>query len=240
METGWVAKVRVGDDAEVPAAAPTTGPEEIGVVRRIAHEQLAGRGHDLQPHEVVRGRPELTRRVADATAERETGDPDRRARSARDRDAMLRQLVVDAEESRACADRRARARGRHVVEPRDIGDNDAVAARVAGIAVAAGARHDMDPLIPGPAHDPLDIGPRYAVGDGPRFQSVEARVPEQPRARIASGPGDDHVAVEQPREPPHGQVRSRNPRRQSRRRTHDRRTLQELAPVHGGDASAIV
>ena len=224
----------VGDDAEVPAAASAARPEEIGVVGRVTDEQLAGGRDDVEPGDVVRGRAEAARRVADAAAERKARDPDRRTRAAGNRDAVLRQCVVHVDEAGARADGCARARNLHLVEPGHVGNDDAVAARIARIAVAAAPRHDVDSLRPRPADDLLHIAARCAIRDRARLQVIEARIPEEPRTRVTSAARHDHVAVEQSREPLHrrvGHCRAR-PRRQRRHGTDGRRALQELAPVH--------
>jgi hypothetical protein len=188
--------------------------------------------------QIVSGRAETTRGVAHTAAERQTGDPHGRARAARNRDAMLCQARVHAEQARTCADGGARTRDRDAADAREVCDNDAVTTRVAGVAVSTGTRDDVDVPRASPIDDPFDIGCVCAVGDRARLQPVEARVPKQPRGRVTGAARNDHVAVEHPGERDDGPICSRRarpprPRRKRRRPADSCSAPHELTPVHG-------
>src|SRR4029077_18796 len=100
-----------------------------------------------------------------AAAEREPGDADARTRPARNRDADVRERGVDVDQPRACADRGRAAGGCDAVEAGDVGDDDAVAARVSGVAVASRAWDDMDAVFVSPADRPLHIRRVRAIRD---------------------------------------------------------------------------
>ena len=81
--------------------------------------------------------PELPAGEADAAALRQSGDPNGRARSARDHAAAVRECRVDAEEVRpGPAGRPSVRRERDGVQPRDV-DDHAARRGVAAVAVPA-------------------------------------------------------------------------------------------------------
>src|SRR2546423_1871373 len=72
-----------GDDPEVAAPPAAKGPEEIAVLlRRATNGSPRAKDHPSRA-EPVAGEAELARRKADTTAQRQPGDPDRRATACR-------------------------------------------------------------------------------------------------------------------------------------------------------------
>jgi hypothetical protein len=67
-------ELELGDDAEVPAAAPQR-PEEVVVLRLAGTKRAAVRGHDLGRHEVVAGETDAAGEIADPATERQATHP---------------------------------------------------------------------------------------------------------------------------------------------------------------------
>ena len=85
-------------------------------------------------------------------AQREAGDAHRRARARRHGHASARERALHVDQLRAGADRRAAAGHPHAPQLREVEHNAVAGARVAGVAVAAGAGHDADVEAVRPAH----------------------------------------------------------------------------------------
>lgn len=149
---------------------------------------------------------------------------------------MLREPGVDGTKGRAGAHGREAAGDRHSMEARDVGDDDAVPARVARIAVAAGARDDVNRVLPSPANDAHHVLDALAVDDRARAQCVEAGVPEAARGVVVRVCRDDDVSVERLRKRGDGPVDVERPR-QERERGGTRRAAEEVAAVHAADAT---
>ena len=232
------------DDAEVPAAAASARPEEVGVVRRVARQLLAGGGDDLDAPQVVAREPELSGRVADATAERQPGDADARARAGRYRHASRRKGGIHVDQARARADDGGLPVRSELdaPEPAHV-EHDACGRRVAAVAVTSRPRREADGVLPCPRDRRRDVSRRPDEDDRQRTDSVEARALQEPRLRVRRvGMGDDRPG-DRPRELSQALVaRSRGRPRDGRaeqpgceRRTA--RPLHELAPVHGGGST---
>ena len=112
----------------------------------------------------------------------------------------LARPLVDVDQPRTGADDRvAGSVEPHRVEARHV-DDDARGGGVAAVAVAAGARHDPDRVLAGPAHGALHVRKRLAEDDRARADPVEARAEEQPRLVVVGGAANDDVALEHVRE----------------------------------------
>src|SRR3954471_23687570 len=98
-----------------------------------------------------------------AAAERQPRDADRRTRSSRDHHAVLEQLLVDVDQSRAGADRSRSSRRirRDAAQTRDV-DDDPAAGGIARVAMSSRARDDTDRVPLRPAHRAPDILRRLA------------------------------------------------------------------------------
>ena len=168
---------------------------------RVDVQDAAVGGHDPQRADVVAGQAERSGREAVATAEREPCDADGRAGSGRDRHlSRVPEPLVDVAELRSCPDRRgAPVRcDRHRAQPRDVDDEPAGGRRVAAVAVAAAARRETDAVPRRPADAARDVLRALAVRDRERPDAVEARVPEEPRGRVARRAASEDVAAELP------------------------------------------
>ncbi len=92
------------DDAEVPATAPTAGPEQVGVCVLVDRAQVPVRGHDLDLTKGVAGEPVPADEHPDAAAQGQAGDANRRARAARERPTLGTDRRIDPREGCTCAD----------------------------------------------------------------------------------------------------------------------------------------
>src|SRR3954463_2529351 len=114
-----------------------------------------------------------------AAAERQPRDADGRTGSSRDHPAVLEQLLVDVDQSRARADRSRSRRGirRDAAQTRDV-DDDAAASGIARVAMSSGPRDDTDRVPLRPAHRAPDILCRLAEDNRPWADRVVARAVE--------------------------------------------------------------
>ena len=110
-------ELELGHDPEVAAAA-AEGPQELRIARRPGLDDVARRGDDVGPHQVVAGEPGRAHQVADAAGQRQPADagvPERARRSWRGRAASS---PVDVLPQRAALDDRSPRRGGSTVTPR--------------------------------------------------------------------------------------------------------------------------
>jgi hypothetical protein len=123
--------------------------------------------------------------------------------------------------------------------PADVDDN-AGRRRVAAVAVAAGPRDDVDPVLSRPANGPLDIRDGLAEDDRVRPHAVEASADKKPCVRVGGAAGCDDGAVELARELAQASIgggsgESHGPGRHRAEgaggESRPPRTLEELAPV---------
>ena len=141
----------LGYDSEVSSAATPQRPIEIGVHGRARGQWRAAGVHHLRGEKVVGGEPKLARRDAVATAQSESGDADRFARSRRERQFFHEQLFRDISEQTAGAD----ARGlvghvdHHRVHLPDV-DHDAGAGRESLVGMAAAVTAERESMLPRP------------------------------------------------------------------------------------------
>ena len=172
------AKLELGDDAEVAAAAANP-PEEIGVLGRACLHELALRRDQVHGQEPVDCQPVLSLKPADAAPEREARDPGVGDDPAGCRQPELLGLAVELAPEHACLGRRG-ARLRIDADPlhRPQIDHDAaVADRQAGEAVAAAADRDLEPRLASESQRGDHVGHVGAAGDQ-RRGSVDRPVPD--------------------------------------------------------------
>ena len=164
-----------GDHAEVAAAAPAAGPEQVRVGAGAGRPDLAVSGDDLQRLNVVAGQPVGPGDHADAAAERQPGDADRRARTAGHRAAVGREPAVEVDEPGPGADGRGAAADAHAGHPGHVHDQ-AAGRRPARVAVAAAPGGHRDAVTAGEGQAGGYVVRITAVGDPGRVQRVKARV----------------------------------------------------------------
>ncbi len=98
--------------------------------------------HDRRSDELVGGEPVPATEDAEATAERQPGDPDRRADAGRDRQAVTVKPVVDVAEQCSGLDRGEGVGDRDGAHLAQV-DQDSAGRRAAGEAVPAAPRSDV-------------------------------------------------------------------------------------------------
>ena len=189
-----------GHHAEVPAAAPLAGPEQVSVMVRVGGggEHRAVRRDDLQRLEVVAGQAVGPGGYPDAAAERQAGDADRRA-GAGHRTALGREAVVEVDQPGARADGGARAGHGDRLQVTDVDDQPA-RARPAGVAVPAGARGERHAELADERQARRHVVRVPHVGDARRALAVEPRVEEQARGPVAGVTRTDQRACQVPAE----------------------------------------
>ena len=173
-----------GGHAEVAAAAAPGRPEQVRVPLGVAVTHLAVRGDDLHGLQVVAGQAERAAKYADAAAQGEPGDADRRAGAARDGQAAVGELGIEIDQADAgahddgAAVRPERGQLRHV-------HDQAAGGRPARVTVPAGPGRDghREPAREGEAR--TDVIRTAAVRDAGRPQVIEARVEQQPRTAVS-------------------------------------------------------
>ena len=109
--TGIQPELEVGDDAEVPAAAPHA-PEEVGVLVLAGLHELAVGGDHVHGQQLIDREPVLAHDPADATAEREARQAGVGDDSRRNREPELLRLAIELAEQHA-------GLGPHRAPPRD-------------------------------------------------------------------------------------------------------------------------
>ena len=112
-------------------------------MERVRFEHAPAGGDDLQRLQAIGGQAVVARHDAVAAAQRQSGDPDRRAAAAGDEHAARGERRVEVGETRPGADRRDAAIDADAVHRADV-DDHARARRVAGVAVAAAAGDRLD------------------------------------------------------------------------------------------------
>ena len=182
-----------GHDAEIAAAAPQC-PEQIRVLLRAGANQPAVGRDDVRRDQIVDGQAELAGGPAEAAAEREAGNAGGRVDAERRGEPERLRLLVEVRERGAGLDASRLGRGIDVdrFHQRQIDEETAVAHRVAGDVVAAGA-HGNEQLFLARERDRMgDIGGAEAAHHqaGP---SVDHGIPDRAGRVVAilSGQGDD-------------------------------------------------
>jgi hypothetical protein len=191
------------DHAEIAAAAPAGGPEEVLILALAGAKKLAVGGHDLDLHQAVAREPVAARQKAQSTARHEAGDPDGGTGSTGDRLPMRPERAIRGKHGGACRERRPLGPGIDdgAGHPAEIDDQGAVPARIPGEAVSPVPGHQTQTV---PAGE-VDRGPHVPrVGDlGNRQRpAVEAAVPDQPRGAISRATAKDQPPSERPCEIP--------------------------------------
>jgi hypothetical protein len=169
------------DDAVVPAGA-SDAPEELGLLGLARADNPAIGRHELDRAQVVDCQAELALQPADAAAEREARDT-RVADDAgwADEAVGLRGDVELAEECAAVCPRDA-LRGIYgdAAHRREVDDEAAVAARVAGGAVPTGSDRQREVVVSTEPDGRCDFADRCRSHDGGRTKVVNS-IPEAPR-----------------------------------------------------------
>src|SRR5947209_20529801 len=91
--------------AEVASASTAQGPEEVGIVVRVASEQAAVSQDDLCREQIVAGQAELATKDTDATSKCQASDAHSGTRASRKREAMLCKCRVDVDQTCSCSHR---------------------------------------------------------------------------------------------------------------------------------------
>ncbi len=193
---GIQAELERGDDPEVPAGT-ADAPEEVRLLGLAGPHEPAVGGHELDGAQVVDREPEAPLEPSDAAAERQprdarvTDDADRA-----DEPVRLRRDVELTEQRAAVHPRGARRRiHRHAVHRRQVHDETAVAARVPGRAVAAGADGQLEVLLAREPDRRRDVRSRPGPDDDRRPALVD-RVPQPARIVVGRVPRRDDLAGE--------------------------------------------
>ena len=182
-------------DTEVAASAAATCPEQIGVRDGIHAEDLARGRDDLDLEHVVTGQTKLSRRHAEAAAEREPAEPDGRSGRERCRHADLGQLLRALQHIRAGTDLRHAAVAVHadVVELAKINDQASVDEGIPLIAMPPAPGPQRHVIFSRPLDRIHDVRRVLAVHDGVRLD-VETLVEVLPRVVPPRIPSVDHPA----------------------------------------------
>ena len=185
------AKPKPRDDAEV-AAAPSDGPEEVGMALLVDPEQLPVCGHDLGGEQVVDREAVGAHEKAHASAERDPADPDRCRVAEPRREPMLAgpHAVLASGEPRVCP---CRAIFDIELERLHLGEIDhdaAVGGAVSGDAVPAASNGKVRPGLGRESNGARHV---VRVGDssdrgGP---SIEAAVEDRSRLVVVLVVGTD-------------------------------------------------
>jgi hypothetical protein len=131
-----------GDDPELAAASSTQGPEEIRLSVLVAVDDATVCQHDPRSDELVGGEPVPATEDAKPTAERQPGDPDRRAGAGGDRQTVTVKPLVDVAEQRPGLDRGKAVGDRDGAHLAHV-DQDSAGRRAAGETVPAAPRSDL-------------------------------------------------------------------------------------------------
>ena len=143
------AELERGDDPEVPAGT-ADAPEQVRLLGLARPDEPAVGGHELDGAQVVDGQPEAALEPPDAATEGQPGDAGVTDDADRaDEPVRLGRDVKLAEQRAAVHPGGARRRiDRHAAHPRQVDDEAAVAGRVPGRAVAAGADGQLEVVVP--------------------------------------------------------------------------------------------
>ena len=189
-------KTERADDAEVPASA-SQGPEQVRVIARRRHHDLALGGDHFGLDEIVDGEPVLAHEPAEAAAQADAADAGVANDAAGGSQTVRLCLVVDIspqgtalDESRAL-DRIDRDGAHH----RQVDHDPVVAHRGAGDAVTPAANGDLEIVVAGEAHRCGHVGGAPTAGNQLR-SSVDGAVPYGSGVVVVVVAGDDHITPE--------------------------------------------
>jgi hypothetical protein len=138
----------------------------------------------------VRGQPVQAAEDPETAAERQARDPDGRAATARDRQAVRVEGVVDVAEPRPRADRRRAVRDLHRAQRRDV-DDDALGRGAPREAVPAAADCHREPGAARERERRGDVLRAGAADDRRRAGVAEAR-DRRPAERLVARPARPH------------------------------------------------
>ncbi len=158
------------DDAEIPAA-PTHGPEEVGILAGAGVQEPAVGGDDIDRLEIVEREAKSSRHATKPAAERETRDAGVRDRARRRDEPKGHRLVIELAEQAAARDVRG---ARHGIDPnaaevRQVDLHAAVAGRPAGVAVATALDGEQEIALARESDGRADVGDTARLHDQRRM-----------------------------------------------------------------------
>ena len=175
--------------AKLPPAPPRQAQKRIRL--GIDGTDLAVRGHDLSPHQLIAGETVSAHVEADAAAEKEPADAHGRATAVRDGDAdLLQRRVERAVEHPASNGRDLGVRIEiHPVKQPEV-DHQPRRRRVAGVVVPPAPGHEGHLVLAGPENTLSDVVRTRATRDARGKRGVEDEVVrrDDPRPARRSGP----------------------------------------------------
>jgi len=154
-------------------------------------------GDQVHGAEVVHGQAELSRRVAEAAAEREPGEAGGRDEAAGGGEAVGLGLLVEIPDQHARVGARAPALGVHVPRAHrgQVQHQAALARGVPGDVVAASADGDLEPVLAGERDRRHHLGRARGPRDE-RGTAVDHRVPDGACLVVALVPGREHLSAD--------------------------------------------
>ena len=182
----WVCRVRLVTIPKLPPPPPRQAQNRSSLVSAPACRTRPSAVTIVSAADVVRGQAPAPAREPVPAPECEAPDPDRGAAAARNGEPAARKCGVHVDQLRAGPDRRPPAADPHTVHPGQVDDHSVAGRRVAAVAMAARARHDVHVEAVRPPDDGGHVlrrlGPHDRVGPG----AVEAQVVDE-ASRVVAG-----------------------------------------------------
>ncbi len=175
--------LETGHDTEIAATA-SEGPEEVGMVGVVGHDELTVDGDELHGEHRVDGQTVLAGEEADPTTECDATDPDRTTVAESDGEPVLGGggTELGGSETGPGPCRGSARVDFDMVETPDIDHDPAVDDAVAGHAVTAAADRELEARRPGESDGRGDIGAIRDANDGGRAdRPVRRRTCDGPR-----------------------------------------------------------
>jgi hypothetical protein len=195
----WLEPELEGRRDPVVPAGTSDAPEEFGLLRLAGADDLALGRHELDGEQVVDGEPEPALQPADTAAERQAGHARVADDPCRADEAVC--LGRDIELAEKCAAVRPCGAvlrvDRDAAHRREVDDQAAIGAGVAGRAVTARPDGELEGMVACEADRLRDFGRRRRADDARRMKVVDG-VPQPSRLVVSAIAGRDDVAAELP------------------------------------------